>query len=293
MTRFRALLLVSLGLTASMGLAQQRVSSLTGNIQHLKPFHSSVLNNDRNVAVYLPPDYEANKNRHYPVLYMNDGQNVFDGMTSFLPNKEWRADESAEALIAAKLIEPVIIVALDNAGMDRANEFLPTRVGTGNRAGGGKADLYGRMLIEELIPYINKSYRTKTGPDNTGLCGSSFGGIVTMHLGLMHPEVFGKLGVVSPSVWWDNRVILKEVAKIERKSKQRIWIDIGSSEGGKNEKQNREAVKDASDLFDELVKKGWRSGKEITFFVDKGAQHNEDAWAHRMPLILEFLFPAK
>ena len=293
MTRFRALLLVSLGLTASMGLAQQRVSSLTGNIQHLKPFHSSILNNDRNVAVYLPPDYDTNKWRRYPVLYMNDGQNVFDGMTSFIPNKEWRADESAEALIAARLIEPLIIVAIDNHGIDRADEFLPTRVGTGNRAGGGKADLYGRMLIEELLPYINKSYRTKLGADNTGLCGSSYGGILTMHLGLTHPEVFGKLAVVSPSVWWDSRVILKEVDKTPRKPKQRVWIDIGTSEAGKNESQSNQAIKDASDLYDELVKKGWRSGKDIAFFSDKGAQHNEEAWAHRMPLILEFLFPLK
>ncbi len=276
-------------LTIALAFPQQRVASLTGNIQKLPTFHSKILGNDRNIAVYLPPGYESG-NRHYPVLYMNDGQNVFDGMTSYLPNKEWRADESAQALIESRLIEPIIIVAIDNGGMERANEYLPTEAKFGSNKSGGKADLYARVLIEEVMPLINEHYRTKKGPENTGLCGSSFGGIVTMHIGLKHPDVFGKLAVVSPSVWWDSRVILKEVSAITQKPKQRIWVDIGSREAGTNEKSNNQTTKDTEDLVHLLGEKGWKLGKNLAYFVDKGAAHNEDAWAHRMPLILTFLF---
>ena len=286
-------MLASICLTAACATSQQRISSLTGNIQHIKAFHSEVLSNDRDITVYLPPDYDTNTRRHYPVLYMHDGQNVFDGMTSFIPNKEWRADESAEALIQAKLIEPLIIVGIDNGGMERANEFFPTRAKFDNNTAGGKADLYGKMLLTEVMPLINKTYRTKQGPENTGLCGSSFGGIVTMHLGLMHPEVFGKLGVVSPSVWWDDRVILKEVDGIKQKPHQKIWLDIGTKEADKDEPENTSTIENATALSDLLVKKGWKPGRDLAFFVDKDAHHNEDAWAHRMPMILLFLFPAR
>ncbi|MDR3691531.1 MAG: alpha/beta hydrolase-fold protein [Fimbriimonas sp.] len=265
---------------------------MAGNIQHIKSFHSTVLSNDRNITVYLPPGYESNRKTRYPVLYMHDGQNVFDGTTSFLPNKEWRADETAEGLIRAHLIEPLIIVAIDNAGADRANEFLPTRSPFGKAMVGGNADLYGKMLCKEIMPMIDKTYRTKKGPQNTGVCGSSFGGVLSLHLGITHPEIFGRIGVVSPSVWWDNRVLLREVGEVGQKPTQKIWLDIGTHEGD-NDAENRATVDDTTALFDLLVKKGWKPGADLAYFVDQDARHNEDAWAHRMPMILMFLFPSR
>src|SRR5689334_20785353 len=123
-----------------------RKTSLTGIIKAHPDFESKILGNKRNVWVYLPPNYESEPKRSFPVLYMHDGQNVFDGMTSYIPNLEWRVDEAAEALIKAKVVEPIIIVAVSNAQMDRANEYLPTRRKMRDMEMGGKADLYGKFL---------------------------------------------------------------------------------------------------------------------------------------------------
>jgi predicted alpha/beta superfamily hydrolase len=275
--------MISLALAILVLGPQQRVSSLTGNIQQIQGFESKILGNKRNLIVYLPPDYDSETTRRYPVMYMHDGQNVFDGMTSYIPNGEWQADENAERLIRAGKIEPIIIVGIDNGGMERGNEYLPTRAKLGKDEMGGKADLYGKMLIDEIMPTINARYRTKTGPANTGLCGSSFGGVVTLYLGLTHPNVFGRLGVVSPSVWWDNRYLIREVDALPRKLDDRIWLDIGSKEG-------YQAMVDVRNLKWALIKKGWTLGRDLAYMEDMGAYHNEAAWSKRMEPILLFLW---
>lgn len=263
-----------------------RKNSMVGDIRPHTAFESKILGNKRDVWVYLPPDYDKEPNRRYPVLYMHDGQNVFSGQTSYIPNQEWRADEAAEALIKAKVVEPLIIVAISNAGMARGDEYLPTRRTMRETEVGGKADLYGKFMTDELMPVIDQTYRTKKGPANTGLCGSSFGGVVTMHIGLTLPKVFGKLAVVSPSVWWDDRVLVRSVQALKSKPNQRIWLDMGTDEGSG-------AVADATQLKDALVGKGWREGKDLLFYIDAGARHNEAAWAGRMDAILLWLFPVK
>lgn len=262
--------------------AQSRPRTITGDVRLHSRFHSSILSNDRDVVVFLPPGYEKEPRRRYPVLYLHDGQNLFDLETSFLPDQEWRVDETATSLIEGGLIEPVIIVGIYNAGAERGNEYLPTRA----RGMGGKADAYGRMLVNELMPFIDRTYRTKRGPANTGLGGSSLGGFVTMFLGLRYPNVFGKLAVMSPSVWWNDRELLKYVDELPRKSRQRIWIDIGTQEGDEPEK----TVADALTLRDHLIEKGWTLGKDLAFYRDIGAQHNERAWAGRMGMALMYLF---
>src|SRR5260221_14717062 len=124
----------------------QQPHTLTGDIRFHKGFHSNILNNDRDVVVYLPPGYEAHKEKHYPVFYLHDGQNLFDGATSFIPGQEWRVDETAEYLIGRGIIEPLIIVGIYNSRR-RMDEYTPT---PDRRGHGGEADLYGRMLVEEL-----------------------------------------------------------------------------------------------------------------------------------------------
>ncbi len=266
---------------AGLTLQTQRVASLTGNIEKLVSFESKVLQNRRNISVYLPPQYASDKGRRFPVLYMHDGQNVFDGATSYIPNQEWRADEAAEALIKAGLIEPIIIVGIDNGQAARADEYLPWKIKMGNSEVGGKADLYGKMLTDEIMPMVNAKYRTKTGPSNTGLVGSSFGGVITSYLGITRPDVFGKLGIVSPSVWVNGRELLKTVKPI--KNRQRIWIDMGTKEG-------LSAVPDAQALFVAYKSAGWKEGKDITLVIDGNAEHNELAWSRRMMSILTYLF---
>src|SRR5438309_4937537 len=140
----------------------QRPHTLTGDIRVHKSFHSKILNNDRDVVVYLPPGYESNKNKRYAVLYLHDGQNLFDGATSFIPGKEWRVDETAESLITAGKIKPLIIVCIYNASKARIDEYTPTA--DEKYKMGGEADLYGRMLVEELKPFIDATYRTWNNP---------------------------------------------------------------------------------------------------------------------------------
>ncbi len=263
----------------------QRVASLTGNIKHHNGFESKILSNRRNIIVYLPPNYEAEKGRRYPVLYMNDGQNVFDGMTSYIPNQEWQADEAAERLITSGRIEPIIMVGIDNGQAERANEYLPTRAQTkfAKEPIGGRADLYGDMLAKELMPMIDRNYRTKQGAANTGILGSSLGGVVSFYLGTTRPQIFGRIGVVSPSVWWDDRLMIKQAKAWKTKPPVKIWLDMGTKEG-------YEGLLDARNLRRALESVGFVPGKDLAYTEASGAQHNEAAWAKRMDAILLFLY---
>jgi predicted alpha/beta superfamily hydrolase len=237
--------------------------------------------------VYLPPGYDTNKTRRYSVFYMHDGQNLFDGATSFIPGQEWRADETAESLINAGKIESLIIVGIYNAGAERVNEY--TAVADQKYKAGGKADLYGRFLVEELKPFIDKTYRTKTDAPHTGLGGSSLGGLVSLYLGLKYPTVFTKIAVVSPSVWWADNHIVRFAENQRRKPPLRIWLDIGTKEG----RDAQKTVDDTRLLRDALIKKHWKDGKDLKYLEAEGAEHNEKAWAARTPQILEFLFGKK
>ena len=290
MFRKCARVLVVLSFIVCGSATAQREHTLTGNVRLHKSFHSKILNNDRDVIVYLPPDYDAALQKRYPVFYMHDGQNLFDGATSYIPGQEWRADEVAQALIAAGKIEPLIIVGVYHAGVERINEY--TTVADPKYKAGGKADLYGRFLVDELKPFIDATYRTKKDGAHTGLGGSSLGGLVSLYLGLKYPRVFGRLAVSSPSVWWADKHIVHYVDSLPRKPSSRIWVDVGTREG-RDAAEAQGTVDGARLLKETLIKKGWKLGKDLKYFEAEGAEHNEKAWAARIGQILEFLFPRK
>ena len=266
----------------------QQPHTLTGDIRVHKNFHSQFLTSDRDVLVYLPPGYEAAKRSRYPVIYFHDGQNLFDGATAFIAGKEWQVDETAQTLIGSGKIEPLIIVGVYNAGNERINEYTPTEDPKFKM--GGKADLYGRLLVEELKPFIDRTYRTRRGAKDTGLAGSSLGGLVSLYLSLKYPHVFGRVAVVSPSVWFAKQHIVGFVSALPKKSNVRIWMDIGTKEG-KNREEAQQTVAGARLLYETLVKKGWKPGRDLSYLEAEGAQHNEPAWAQRVEPILKFLFP--
>jgi predicted alpha/beta superfamily hydrolase len=279
--------LAAVALLDSYGSAvAQQPHTLTGDIRAHKSFHSKILNNDRDVLVYLPPGYDATKSKRYAVFYMHDGQNLFDGATSFIPGQDWRVDETAQRLITIGKVEPLIIVGVYNT-KDRINEYTPA-ADTKYKMG-GKADLYGRMLVEELKPFIDAQYRTKSAAKHTGLGGSSLGGLVSLYLALKYSNVFGQVAVVSPAVWFANKQIVHYVESLAQKPKVRIWMDMGTKEG-RTAEDAQQTVKDARLLKDTLVKKGWKVGKDLNYFEAEGAEHNEGAWAARVELILTFLF---
>jgi len=260
--------------------------TLLGDIRHHKAFHSRFVAADRDVWVYLPPGYDdaQSRNRRYPVLYLHDGQNVFDGATAFVSGKEWRADETAESLIARKRIEPLIIVAVANAGGDRMKEYTPA---VDAKYGGGGADAYGKMLADDLKPFIDRTYRTQSDAAHTAIGGSSLGGLVSLHLALARPDVWSKVAVFSPSVWWAKREILTEVAALpKRPAATRVYLDIGTAED-----KDGDALSGARALRDALVAKGWKSGENLLYAEAEDAAHNEEAWAARVAPMLRFLFP--
>lgn len=257
--------------------------TLTGHFQHLKGFQSRFLKSPRDIIIYLPPDYHTTHGRRYPVLYMNDGQNLFDAATAFL-GKEWGLDETAERLIRAGEIQPIIIVGIYNTGLERVAEYTHVK---DKRGRGGRARAYGKLIVSELKPFIDHEYRTVPDAANTGIGGSSLGGLVSIYFGLEHPEIFGKLLVMSPSVWWANAAILKEVSRIRHKIRQKIWLDVGTQEDAKPEI----CVAQVQALRDALVEKGWALGDELAYAEDEGAGHNEWAWGHRASAALKFLFP--
>jgi predicted alpha/beta superfamily hydrolase len=256
--------------------------TLSGEFRHHHNFHSQFLEHKRDVIVYLPPGYGAEHARRYSVIYLHDGQNLFDAATAF-GGQEWGVDETAQRLIESGDLEPLIIVGIYNTGEHRIDEYTPTQDPRQNR--GGKADLYGRFIVEELKPFIDRRYRTKAGPEYTGMGGSSLGGLATLYIGLKYPQVFSKLMVMSPSVWWDSGVILRVVKHLKAKPSTMIWLDIGTKEGRFTPGQVRT-------LRDALIAQGWRLGADLKFLQVKGGQHNEHDWGLRVEPALKFLYPA-
>jgi len=254
--------------------------TITGDVRTHEAFHSRFLEHDRTVMVYLPPDYDPESADRYPVLYLHDGQNVFDRATSF--GEEWHVDEFAEELIRAGEIEPLIVVAIYNTGEHRIDEYTPTPdAGVGR---GGRADDYGRMLVEELKPFIDTTYKTLPSAASTALGGSSLGGLLTMYLGLRYPTAFGRLAVMSPSVWWDDLVLLRNVEALTGKLPQRIWLDAGTEEGD-------DTLEHVRALRDALVAKGWTIGDDLAYLEEEGGGHHEQSWGMRVERVLMFLFP--
>ena len=265
---------------ASAPPSDDRQHTLTGDFRTHEGFHSRFLEWDHTLIVFRPPGYDADPGRRYPVLYLHDGQNIFDQATSV--GQEWRVDETALGLITAGQIAPLLIVGIYNTGEHRIDEYTPTVDPKEHQ--GGKADQYGRMLVEEIKPFIDREYRTLPDAANTGLGGSSLGGLLTMHLGIRHSGVFSRLAALSPSVWWDDRVIVREVSALPGKLPLKIWLDAGTQEGEK-------VVADARALRDALVAKGWVEGQDLAYMEAEGAQHNEESWGSRVDSVLRFLYP--
>ena len=245
-------------------------------------FHSGILPDDRTVSVHLPVEYAREPERRFPVLYLHDGQNLFDDRTAYVPGHTWRAGATADRMAATGAAEPVVLVGVGNTGLRRMAEYTPTR---DVRMGGGEGDRYGRLLVEELKPWVDAQYRTEPEAARTGLGGSSLGGLISLYLGFRYPEVFTRLAVLSPSLWWDRRSIFLDVADAGRpKPPLRIWLDIGTAEGLRH-------VRDTELLGRRLVGLGWSAGKDLALTVVEGGAHTEDAWADRLDRVLGFLYP--
>jgi predicted alpha/beta superfamily hydrolase len=275
---------------AHLGLAIAYTGALSENrAKHqrrirLHPrFASRYLSTPRDIAVYLPPGYDSS-DAPCAVLYLQDGQNLFDPHTAF-GGQDWRVDVTADDLILRGTVEPLIIVGIYNAGVRRISEYTPTK--DPRRRKGGKGDRYARMMTQELKPFIDREYRTRRSAAHTGVGGSSLGALVSLETGLLYPRVFGRLAILSPSVWWDNRSILEMVRAYKSEGRARIWLDTGTDEGD----VPHQAIADLKLLRDALTEKGWREGVDMRCSEVSGAPHHERAWGARVGDVLQYLFP--
>jgi len=252
----------------------------------LHEFRSRVFRNTRFLRVWLPPGYDAAENdgRHYPVLYLNDGQNLFEAATSY-SGIEWGVDEAADRLIGEAAVPPMIIVGIDNAGKDRIREYMPHRSMNPMmlRVQGRH---YPDFLMKEVMPFVERNYSVATGAENTGLGGSSLGALIALYTAMARPGVIGRLLVESPSLWASARQAIKESRSV-RIWPDRIYLGVGTAEAG-NAERSRTVVDDVRELA-AILRRAVLSERRLRLVIEDGAGHNEAAWAERFPEALRFL----
>jgi predicted alpha/beta superfamily hydrolase len=263
-----------------------RAQSATGDLR-LHEFRSRIFHNTRFLRVWLPPGYDdpENADRHYPVLYLNDGQNLFEAATSFT-GVEWQVDESGDRLIREGVIPPMIFVGVDNAARERIREYMPHRSlhPMTLRAHGTR---YPSFLFKEVIPFIARNYRVASGPENTGLGGSSLGALIALYTAAVRPGVIGRLLLKSPSLWASNRQLIRQSRGVKRWP-ERIFLATGTAEAGRKDK-DQSVVDDVRELA-AILRRAGLDDTRLRLVIDEGAPHHESAWARRFPEALAFLF---
>jgi len=266
-----------------------RAGGATGDLR-LHQFRSRIFKNTRFLRVWLPLGYDDAENgeRHYPVLYLNDGQNLFESSTAF-GGVEWGIDETADRLIREGAVRPVIIVGIDNTGKDRIREYMPHRSMHPMmlRVQGRH---YPDFLIKEVMPFVENTYRVATNPENTGLGGSSLGALIALYTAIARPGVIGRLLLESPSLWASNRQLIKE-SRAVRVWPEKIFLAAGTAEAGSPER-SRTVVDDVRELA-AIMRRAVLSESRLRMVIKDGAGHTESAWGERFPEALQFLFGTK
>lgn len=250
------------------------INKIIGHVNYYKNVESKFLELSRNVFVWLPPGYDQNNEKKYPVLYMHDGQNLINPKTSFA-GYDWRVDETASKLIRQKKLHEIIIVGINNT-KDRLEEYSSSN----------KGKSYVKFIIEELKPFIDSNYRTNSDKKNTAVMGSSMGGLISFFIVWNFPEVFSKAACLSSSFYYNNEEAIKMVHSVKggSKAKKKIKLYIDHGEDGLPRGQK---------MFCALTKKNYLIGTDIDYYYAPGAEHNEIAWADRLERPLLFLFGRK
>ncbi len=244
-----------------------------GTLRVLRGCHSAQLGNSRDILVHLPHSYDRS-DRRYPVIYMHDGQNLFDPRTSFAG--EWGVDDALAAIDDCAV--EAIVVGIPNSGMRRLDEYSPF---PDPRLGGGDGDAYLSFIIDTLKPIIDADFRTRPEREHTGVVGASMGGLISLFAFFERPEVFGFAGVMSPSLWFADGAIFRYIDDSPF-VRGRLALDIGTAEASV-------MVHDARRLHEQLLGKGYLAGRELRYVEDEGAGHNEAAWGGRICGVLRFL----
>ena len=258
-----------------------------GTLRLHRRFPSVVLGNRRDLVIWLPPGCDGRRRRH-PVVYFQDGQNIFDPRTAYT-GEAWNAGAAALAQASAGAMDLPILVGIYNVGRERIDEYAPTRGIVRDYEGReirsrARARAYARFVVEEVKPFVDGGYPTLPEREHTAIVGSSMGALATLFAALWHPGVFGAAGLLSPSTWWDDLAPVRLVRALRRRPEVRLWLDIGTAEEGWEKTRL---------LRDALVDRGWREGEDLHYVEAEGEGHNEGAWARRIgPALAWLLAPA-
>lgn len=263
-----------------------RESSVSAGHLDVFTLASTNLDTRRAIRVWLPDDYfqPENADKRFPVMYMHDGQNLFDAATSF--SGEWTLDETASLLAARRVIEPIIVVGIDNGGSRRAAEYNPPYTAFDDKP--NIADRYVDFLVDELMPLVNERYRTRTGPLNTGIGGSSYGGNVSLFALMHRPEVFGRALIESPAVIAHDGAILDAMEDFGGRWPVRLFVAVGTRETG--DPNRDKAYVAAVERIHEILTNQGLDNQALRLVIEEDARHNEEAWARRLPDALAFLW---
>ncbi len=264
----------------SFVFSQERKSTAASNVSIIQQeFIIENLNSvSHKIWVYLPPNYHSSSKK-YPVIYMHDGQNLFDDKTSFIG--EWKVDETLNELYK-KTGKGFIVVGIENGGAERINEYTPWQH---EKYGGGKGGAYIDFIVNTLKPYIDTTYRTKSQQKHTGLIGSSLGGLISYYGGLKYPSVFGKIGGLSTSFWFSSEVFIftKAHAKLNN---VKLYLLVGGKEG--------EGVMEADTKTIEilLLDTGFKN-RNLKTKVSPEGDHNEAFWSSEFQEVVSWLYNIK
>jgi predicted alpha/beta superfamily hydrolase len=264
-------------------------STVSGDL-HLHTLKSTLFGNERTIRVLLPEGYgdAANKDRRYPVLYLLDGQNVFDACLSDVSHHEWGADETVQQLVASKKIPAMIVVGVDHAGKDRAREYLPYKDFVGNPdmdEPAGKR--FPDFMTKEVMPLVDAQYRTLQGPANTSIGGSSYGGVASLYALLAKPNTFGYGLIESPTLWIGMGQLVRDTSPLVAMPRK-VFVGFGGKEA--SDPVISEKLISLIRQVESNFKADGYDASNFRFVLDPDAEHTEAAWQQRLPGALSFLF---
>jgi predicted alpha/beta superfamily hydrolase len=255
------------------GAAATTMAAPVGTLRIVEEFASPQLGNSRKLRIYLPPGYDQHPQQRYPVLYMHDGQNLFDAKTAAF-GVAWDIGTTMDKLIAAGTITPAIVVGIDNT-KDRIDEYTPC---CDAKNGGGKIDAYMAFIVDTVKPWADANLRTLKDREHTAIMGSSLGGIASVYIAQKHPEIFSSAGGVSSSFWWNDERFVKNVPA---KQPVRFYLDAGTEGDG---------LDDTRKMRDAMLAKGYRLNQDLYYHEAEGGSHNEKSWSARAHLPLTWFF---
>lgn len=245
-----------------------------GKVNIVDKFAAPQLHNSRALRIFLPASYQENSAKRYPVLYMHDGQNLFDAKTAAY-GVQWGIAATINRLVATGVMDEVIVVGIDNTP-DRIAEYTPC---CDPQYGGGKLDAYGAFVTDTVKPYIDQTYRTLPDKAHTAILGSSLGGIASLAIAQRYPDLFSMAGAMSGSFWWNGKAL---VNRAPPRGAVRLYLDAGTSDDG---------LPDTTALRDVLLRQGYQLNRDLLFYTADGASHNEASWAARVEKPLTWFFP--